>query len=55
MDALEKLIKAGDEVLIDSGKLKGKKFKLVDKFEGKNRIGVGLSARRFELEEISQP
>lgn len=55
MDALEKVVKAGEVVTIEAGKLKGKQFKLVDKFEGKNRIGVGLSARRYELEEITPP
>lgn len=33
--------------------LRGKSFRLVDKFEKRNSIGVGLSARRFELEDLS--
>ncbi len=34
--------------------LRGKKFQVKDKFEKKNSIGVGLSARRFELEEVKE-
>ena len=33
--------------------LRGKKFRLVDKYAERNSIGVGLSARRFEVEEVS--
>ncbi len=35
--------------------LRGKKFKLIDNFAEKTRVGVGLSARRFELEEVTTP
>lgn len=35
--------------------LRGKKFRLLDQFAEKTRIGVGLSARRYELEEVPQP
>jgi hypothetical protein len=33
--------------------LRGKTFRLIDKFASRNSIGVGLSARRFEVEEVS--
>lgn len=35
--------------------LRGKKFLVKDKFADRNSIGVGLSARRFELEELTSP
>lgn len=35
--------------------LRGKKFQVLDKFAKRNSIGVGLSARRYELEELSSP
>jgi hypothetical protein len=33
----------------------GKTFAIADKFEDRNSIGVGLSARRYELEEVTAP
>ncbi len=61
--ALELLLnqaKPGDIILLPDQKpcppaYRGKKFKVSDKFENRNSIGVGLSARRFELEEIETP
>lgn len=35
--------------------LRGKKFAIADKFAKRNSIGVGLSARRFEVEEVTNP
>lgn len=60
LDALLQQVKAGDVVSLPDAapvpkELRGKKFSVVDKFEKKNSIGVGLSARRYELEEITQP
>lgn len=34
--------------------LRGKKFCVADKFAKKNSIGVGLSARRYEVEEVEE-
>lgn len=60
LDALLKQKKAGDIVILPDGHptpaaLRGKKFIVVDKFENRNSIGVGLSARRFEMEELTEP
>jgi hypothetical protein len=55
MDALEKLVKPGEVISIESGKLKGKKFKFSDKWEGKSRVNGGMNIRRFELEELTEP
>ena len=60
LDALLQQSKAGDVISLPDAapvpkELRGKKFRVTDKFEKKNSIGVGLSARRYELEEISQP
>jgi hypothetical protein len=60
LDALLKQAKAGDIVSLPDAapvpkELRGKKFRVSDKFEKRNSIGVGLSARRYELEEIEQP
>lgn len=60
LDALLQQSKAGDLISLPDAapvpkELRGKKFRVIDKFEKKNSIGVGLSARRYELEEISQP
>lgn len=60
LDALLKKKKPGDEILLPDAKpipteLRGKKFRVEDKFSKKNSIGVGLSARRFELKEVTQP
>ena len=56
MDALEKEMTPGDVVIVSSGKLRGKKFKMIDKFAGgKTRINVGMNARRYELEEVLDP
>lgn len=35
--------------------LDGKTYRIADKFEERNSIGVGLSARRYELEEVTAP
>jgi hypothetical protein len=55
-----KQIVAGQVITLPDAKpipseLRGKQFKLIDKFEKRNSIGVGLSARRYELEEVSHP
>jgi hypothetical protein len=60
LDALLRHAKTGDEIILPSEKpvppaYRGKKFRVTDKFESRNSIGVGLSARRYELEEIAQP
>lgn len=47
-------IQLGDETGIPR-ELRGKRFRLVDKFASRLSIGVGLSARRFELEEVNTP
>lgn len=57
LDELLKTAKAGDVIVLPDRRpvpslLRGKKFRVIDKFEKKNSIGVGLSARRFELEEV---
>jgi len=50
-------LKAGQVIELPNAKpipveLRGKRFKLIDKFEKKHSIGVGQSARRYELEEV---
>jgi hypothetical protein len=35
--------------------LRKQKFRVVDKFASRNSIGVGVSARRYELEPIVEP
>jgi hypothetical protein len=35
--------------------LRGRTFKLVDKYETRNSVNVGMNARRFELKEVTQP
>lgn len=52
LDELVAKMKPGQVVKIPHGKLAGKSFRLVDKFAQKNRIGVGMSARRYEFEEV---
>jgi hypothetical protein len=52
--------KPGDIVVLPNEKpcppaYRGKKFRVSDKFADRNSIGVGLSARRYELEEIDTP
>jgi hypothetical protein len=61
--ALEALLlkaKVGEVITLADEKpipvdLRGKKFQVIDKFAKKNSIGVGLSARRYELEEVTAP
>jgi hypothetical protein len=60
LDALLKQAKTGDLIVLPDEKpvpiaYRGKKFRVTDKFESRNSIGVGLSARRFELEELTEP
>lgn len=60
LDALLQKVKPGEVITLPDAPgvlaaLRGKKFKVVDKFEKKNQIGVGLSARRFELGEVTEP
>ncbi|MCU1338861.1 MAG: hypothetical protein JWO19_4442 [Bryobacterales bacterium] len=60
LDALLKQAKTGDVIVLPNEKpvptaYRGKTFRVTDKFASKNSIGVGLSARRFELEEIATP
>lgn len=60
LDALLEKKKAGAVIKLPATKgmpedLRGKKFRVVDKFKSRNSIGVGLSARRFELEEVNEP
>lgn len=60
LDALLEKKKAGAVIKLPIGKevaeeLRGKKFRVVDKFKSRNSIGVGLNARRFELEEVTEP
>lgn len=59
LDALMKIAKPGQIIALPEEKtirpsLRGKKFRVKDKFEKKNSIGVGLSARRYELEEVEE-
>lgn len=59
LDALLKVAKPGQVIVLPEEKpipvdLRGKKFRVKDKFEKKNSIGVGLSARRYELEEVEE-
>ena len=59
LDALLKVAKVGEVIVLPEEKpipvdLRGKKFRVIDKFEKKNSIGVGLSARRYEVEEIEE-
>ena len=49
MDTLEKELEPGQIVQLGSGR--GMRF--VDKFAGRNRINVGMNARRYEFEEIT--
>ena len=60
LEALLKQAKVGEVIALPVEKpipvgLRGKKFAITDKFEKRNSIGVGLSARRYELEEVTQP
>ena len=59
LDALLKVVKPGEVIVLPEAKpipvdLRGKKFRVIDKFEKKNSIGVGLSARRYEVEEVEE-
>lgn len=60
LDALLNQAKANEVIALPTDhpcpkELRGKKFKVIDKFEKKRSIGVGLSARRYELEEVESP
>lgn len=60
LDALLAKKKPGSVIKLPAGSkvaedLRGKKFRVVDKFADRNSIGVGLNARRFELEEVTEP
>jgi hypothetical protein len=60
LDALLKGAKAGDVITLPDQKpvpvsLRKQKFRVIDKFASRNSIGVGLSARRYELEPIVEP
>jgi hypothetical protein len=49
MDTLEKELEPGQVVQLGSGR----SVRFVDKFAGRNRINVGMNARRYEFEEIT--
>jgi len=51
MDLLEKEMQPGEVVQVASGK----KFRFVDKFADRNKLNVGLNARRYEFEEVTLP
>ncbi len=60
LDALLDVAKVGQVITLPDERpipvdLRGKKFKVSDKFEKRNSIGVGLSARRYELKEVTAP
>lgn len=51
-------IVSGQEITLPDAKpipveLRGKKFRIEDKFAERNSIGAGLSVRRFEMKEVS--
>lgn len=35
--------------------LRGRKVRVIDKFADRNSIGVGMNARRFELDDVIEP
>ena len=49
MDTLERALEPGQIVQLGSGR----SVRFVDKFAGRNRINVGVNARRYEFEEIT--
>lgn len=51
MDLLEKELQPGEVIQVASGK----KFRFVDKFADRNKLNVGLNARRYEFEEVTVP
>lgn len=60
LDQLLTQAKVGELITLPTAKpipvdLRGKKFQIEDKFAKKNSIGVGQSARRYELKELKQP
>jgi hypothetical protein len=56
LDALLTKAKAGDVITLpDQKPVRKAKFRVIDKFASRNSIGVGLSARRYELEPIVEP
>ncbi len=55
-EALMKLVKAGETVTLPANcRMAGKKFLVIDKFEKKIAVNVGMNARRYELEELTEP
>lgn len=60
IEALMQNAKAGDvitlpETLKTPKEFRGKKFEVVDKFETRISVNVGMNARRFELSDVSEP
>lgn len=51
LDEIEKQIIPGEIVALPSGK----KVRFKDKFADRTRINVGMNARRYEFEEVTQP
>lgn len=49
LDELEKQLEPGQIVKLPNGT----SVKFVDKFAGKNRMNVGMNARRYEFEEVT--
>jgi len=49
MDTLERALEPGQIVQLGSGR----SVRFVDKFARRNRINVGVNARRYEFEEIT--
>jgi hypothetical protein len=49
MDTLERELEPGQMVQLGSGR----SVRFVDKFAGRNRINVGVNARRYEFEEVT--
>jgi thiamine biosynthesis protein ThiC len=55
-EALMKQVKAGDIIELPANcRMAGKKFEVKDKFATKIQVNVGMNARRFELDEITEP
>jgi hypothetical protein len=51
LDEIEQKLQPGEVVELPNGR----KVRFKDKFDGRNRINVGLNARRFEFEEVTSP
>jgi hypothetical protein len=55
-EALMKLVKPGDVIELPANcRMAGKKFEVKDKFASKISVNVGMNARRYELDEITEP